>query len=95
MNLGKAIKILRDKNGINQNQFSKKITITQQQLSLIENNHVWPSLKSLETISKALGVPVPTIFWFAMEEADVPKKKRDTFIAMKASLDDTILSLSK
>ena len=49
--LGKNIKEARQKTGLNQSEFGKKIGISKQTLSSIERGLYWSGLNTLENIS--------------------------------------------
>lgn len=86
MNLGNTITFLRKQRKINQSDLAKKCKITQAYLSLIENDKKEPNLATLKKIAKGLDVPLPVIFFFSLEEGDVPKSKKEIFDAITPSL---------
>ncbi len=57
MNYGKAIKIVRTAHGLTQAELTKRLSIGPSHLSLIEADRRQPSLRVLDEISAALGVP--------------------------------------
>ena len=79
MNLGNTIKDLRKSKGIKQAQLAEECSITQSYLSNIEGNKKEPTLTTLQTICKHLGIPLPVVFFLAMDESDVSEEKRDLF----------------
>lgn len=82
MDLGTTIKNLRKQRGQTQSEFATLSGITQTYLSQIENNQKDPNLSVLENISKQLDIPVPILFFLALNEEDVPENKRQTFMLM-------------
>ncbi len=90
MNLGLTIKNIRKQKSINQIDFALKSGITQTYLSQIENNQKEPNLSTLKSISKALNVPLPIIFFLAMDDEDVPENKRDAFKIVSPSVKSLI-----
>ncbi len=58
MNLGERIKKTRWRAGLSQREVAKKSHITVSFLSQLENNKAAPSLKSLQNISRALGIGI-------------------------------------
>ena len=54
--LGKKIKEARQRTGLNQSEFGKKIGISKQALSSIERGLYWPGLDTLENISALCGL---------------------------------------
>jgi len=75
MNLGRAIKELRKKQGLSQEELALASSITQAALSQIENGKR-PGSGTLVKVSKALKVPVSLIYALGMDKEDVPKEKR-------------------
>ena len=57
MNYGKAIKIVRTAHGLTQAELTEHLSIGPSHLSLIEAGRRQPSLRVLDEISAALGVP--------------------------------------
>lgn len=54
--LGKKIKEARQRTGLNQSEFGKKVGISKQALSSIERGLYWPGLDTLENISALCGM---------------------------------------
>jgi transcriptional regulator with XRE-family HTH domain len=69
--LGARIKELRKARGLSQNVLSEKIGIEAKHLSRIEVGNSYPSLDTLERISRALGVEMKDVFEF---DYDTSKK---------------------
>jgi len=93
MNIGIGVKTVRTKKGFNQKQFCEKVGITQSYLSLIESNKKTPSTEVLERIAEAVGVTLPVLFWFTVDENDVDNKKLEMFRLLKPSVDKLITDL--
>ena len=86
--IGKTIKILRAKNGIKQKDLAKKLDITVNYLSLIENDKREPRISLIENIAKELNVPISYLFWEAYEKpANLPKGQEQFFDIMKELLE--------
>ena len=79
MDLGRAIAQLRKKQCLNQKSLARKCSISQTYLSQIENNRKDPNLSTLKEISRALEVPLPILFFLAMNDGDIPEGKREAF----------------
>lgn len=62
MDIGRSIKFVRVAAGIRQNEMAKRIGISQNYLSLLENNKSEPSLSLLRRISEEFGVPMSFLF---------------------------------
>ena len=68
MNLGDTIYNLRKNKGLAQIELAKMTGITQAYLSGIENNKREPNLSTLKKLSENLGIPLPIIFFFSLDE---------------------------
>lgn len=62
MEIGTNIKVIRTSQKIAQKQLAKQLGITQNYLSMIENNAKKPSLSLLEKLSKILNAPLALLF---------------------------------
>lgn len=60
--LGRAVKDLREKAGLTLIELSKAASISAGMLSKIENGSTSPSLATIQSLSKALNVPVTSLF---------------------------------
>ena len=96
MNLGHTISDLREKRGLNQKTVAEKCDITQSYLSQIENNKRYPNISILNLIGNILNVPVPIIFFLAIDENDFPKGKKKIYQQLNPLIrnlvDDVFLS---
>lgn len=63
MNTGKGIKFVRLSANLKQGEMAEKLGISQNYLSLLENNKAEPSISLLKKISDTFGVPVSFLFW--------------------------------
>jgi len=79
MNLGNAIKSARKSQNFKQKELALKCNISPGFLSQIESNQRDLSISTLEVISKSLNIPLPILFFMAVEENDIPQKKKETF----------------
>lgn len=78
MNLGAAIKELRKKKGLSQEELAKKAALTQATLSKIENGKR-PNDQSLKSLCSALNVPESLIYLMGLEKTDVSDDKKDLY----------------
>ena len=92
MNIGNAIRTIRKKYGMTQNQFAGHIGITQTHLSLLEKNKRNPSIDVLERMSQQVFIPLPILLWFSVDEKDVKEGMDESFRIMKPSIDELIYS---
>ncbi len=91
MNLGGAIKHIRNQKKMKQNLLAKKSGISQTYLSQIENNQKEPNISTLKEISKYLSVPLPVLFFMAMEKEDILPDKREAFELLFPSINSMLL----
>lgn len=82
MNLGNIIKTIRKQRGLTQGEFAPLCGITQTYLSQIETNQKDPNLSVLKTIAEKLSVPLPIIFFLALNEEDIQPEKREIFASI-------------
>ena len=67
MNIGEAIKILRKKRGVTQQELAERSGITQGFLSLVERGEREPALTFVDQVSRALKVPPQLVLLLACE----------------------------
>lgn len=79
MDLGSAIRYVRKLRGYKQKELASICKISPGFLSQIESNQRDLSISTLEEISKQLNIPLPMLFFMALEENDVPTQKKETF----------------
>jgi transcriptional regulator with XRE-family HTH domain len=63
VNIGKGIKFVRLASGLRQGEMAKRLDISQNYLSLLENNRAEPSVTLLKKISEVFCVPANFLFW--------------------------------
>jgi transcriptional regulator with XRE-family HTH domain len=93
MHIGKSIRKYRKLRGITQIEFSKELSLSQTSISQIEKGIHNPSSTNLEKISEILRVPIPVLYWEAIEPKDIPENKREIFDALKPGIDQLIENL--
>lgn len=93
MNLGEAIKKQRKLIGLNQSDLATLCGITPSYLSMIEKNKKEPNLATLKRMSEHLRVPLPVLFFRALDESDVPESKKDAYGVINKSLNNMVDSL--
>jgi transcriptional regulator with XRE-family HTH domain len=89
MNIGKAIKQLRQKYSpeLNQREFAKAIGLSQTYLSQIESDQKNPSTDILKRISEYLKIPLPVMLWFSLSIDDVEESRKEAYRTLKPSVD--------
>lgn len=83
MNIGQAIKELRQRRGINQKNFAKHIGISTNALCSIETSKTEPSTSTLKKIAKALDISLPLLLLSFVSADDFPEDKRILYPILK------------
>src|ERR1700680_980492 len=73
-NYGKAFRIIRAAFGLRQSELADRMPISASQLSLIEAGKRQPSLRVVNALAHAVGVPAALIALLASTEEDVQTK---------------------
>lgn len=81
---------LRQTKGLKQKELAEKCKITQAYLSQIENDKKEPNLSTLKTISEILDIPLPLIFFLAIDEKDFPERKKEAFEILRPLIKNLI-----
>lgn len=76
MNYGEAIKSVRLKMGLTQEEVCNRAQLTQGFYSSVEHGNNVPGLGTLQRISDAFGLPMFFIIWIATERHSLSKKER-------------------
>ncbi len=90
MNLGNTFKNIRKQKGQTQKEFAALCGITQTYLSQIESNKKEPNLSKLKSISEKLKIPLPILFFMALDENDVSPTKRADFNKISPTIKNII-----
>lgn len=59
--VGQRIRKMRDKRGMKQNHLAQEAGISREELSRIERGRVAPTMRTVNSLSDALGVPLGTL----------------------------------
>ena len=86
MNIGNAIKDLRQQKGLKQTDFAVKCGLSQSYLSSIEKGRKEPTLSILKQIADALSIPMPVLVFFSLDQEDISESKRDAFQMLEPSI---------
>lgn len=86
MNIGNAIKDLRQQKGLKQTDFAVKCGLSQSYLSSIEKGRKEPTLSILKQIANALSIPMPVLVFFSLDQEDISESKRDAFQMLEPSI---------
>lgn len=79
MNIGIALKSVRNQLGISQEDLSKKTGISQTSISQIENGIKSPSKKTILKICSVLQIPEAVLYIIGMENSDIPNSRKEIF----------------
>lgn len=90
MKIGKILKILRTSKGYTQNQMSKLLGISQNYLSLIEQDKKVPSAEAIENFASSLSISKDALI---LVSSDAPKELNGKDIEDFKRLQQNILSL--
>ncbi len=86
MNIGIAIKNLRQQKGLKQIDFATKCGLSQSYLSSIEKGRKEPTLSILKQISGALSIPMPVLVLFSLDKNDIPEAKQYAYELLEPSI---------
>lgn len=86
MNIGKAIKLCRNRKGMTQGALAKKAKLSVPYLSQLEQGKRDPTLSALECIARGLGIPLNILFFLGTE--------RDAIDGMKPELAEKLSHLA-
>ena len=91
MDLGQAIKTLRQSQGLSQAQLADRCGVTVNAVSSWETGKAWPPKGTAEKICEALGVPTSYLMLAAIEIVDIPEEKRVLYRALLEPLRNELL----
>lgn len=91
MKLGTVIKDLRIKSGYKQFEFAEMCNLSATYLSQIETNAKEPNMSTIRDIAAKLNVPLPILFYLALDENDISDNKKEAF----KMIDQPVKSLIK
>lgn len=91
MDLGQAIRILRQKQGLTQGQLAELCGMNDQTISNWEAGKTWPPKGASERVCEALGVPTSYLLLSTIEEQDLPEEKRVLYRTLLEPLRNELL----
>lgn len=86
MDIGTAIKEMRMRHGISQQELALKVGISANALCGIERGYSFPRKETITAICKAIGIEKAYFLLMAITEDDVPEEKREVFYALREPL---------
>lgn len=75
MNIGKAIKLCRNRKGLTQTALAKKADLSVPYLSQLEQGKRDPTLSAVERIAKGLEVPLNILFFLGADRDEIDGMK--------------------
>src|SRR5690349_8943713 len=82
--IGKTIKFLRSAKGLKQSDLAKKVKVSTNYISLIENDKREPSLSFLRELASVLDIPVSLLFLeLDMSKKEINPQERDLLMKMR------------
>ena len=92
MDIGQAIKQLREKHGrMPQSELAQKCGVSVNTVSSWETGKAYPPKSSIELLCQAFGMSLAQFQLQAIEESDFPEEKRVLFRAMLEPLRNELL----
>jgi transcriptional regulator with XRE-family HTH domain len=88
MIIGERLRALRDGKKLSQGDIEKRTGLVRPYISRVENEHVTPSIETLEKFARALEVPMYQLFYDGEEPPklpNLPKRKSSDDIAWGSS----------
>lgn len=92
MDIGKAIRELRVKQQMTQEQLAERCGMSTNAISMIELGKRIPVKATVEKLCKIFGIPVSYMLLATIEESDIPEEKRVLYRALVEPLRDELLS---
>ena len=86
MNLGEAIKTCRKLRGLTQSKLAELSGVSVSHLCLIEKNKRDPSIAMVESISKALKIPLSVLIFIAAKKEEVSELKEDQLDSLSTGI---------
>jgi transcriptional regulator with XRE-family HTH domain len=93
MNVGTAIKSIRKKLSVTQNELAEQCGLTQTSLSQIETGVKRPSHRTISKICRSLDIPESIVYILAMQEADIPPAKKEIYGLIYPSMKSLALQI--
>ena len=91
MDVGQAIRILRDKHGMTQEQLAEKCGMSTNAICLIETGKRFPQKATVEKLCEAFSIPPSYLLMASIEEDDIPEEKRVLYRALLEPLRNELL----
>jgi transcriptional regulator with XRE-family HTH domain len=93
MNIGKAIKELRQEKQLNQREMASQCGLTQTSLSQIESGLKRPNPLTIKKLCDFFEVPEAVLYLIATDISDIPEHKRPIFEKMFPNLKKALIDM--
>jgi transcriptional regulator with XRE-family HTH domain len=91
MDVGQAIRTLRQKQGMTQGQLAEKVYMSSNAISMLEIGKRFPPMGTVERLCKAFGVSIAYFLMTTIEECDFPESKRILYRTSLEPLRDALI----
>lgn len=92
MDLGQAVKTLRQKQNLTQVQLAERCGMSTNAICSLETGKSYPPKATVERLCEALGLPTAYFLMATIEENDFPEEKRVLYRALLEPLRKELLS---
>lgn len=93
MNIGNAIKQVRQHFGISQVELSEQTGLSQTSISQIENGAKNPSRKTIEKICATFEIPEAILYVMGMNDEDVPASRKHAYKELYPAMKDFAIQM--
>ncbi len=93
MNIGNAIKQVREYFEVSQAELSRLTGISQTAISQMEKGPKRPSKSSIEKICKVFDIPEAVLYVIGMQESDVPASRKGVFNDLYPAMKDFAIQM--
>lgn len=91
-NYAKAFRVIRAAFGLQQTELAARMSISSSQLSLIEAGKRQPSVRVVNELAKAVGIPMPLVSLLASTTADVVNRENSEISDLAGALLRTLVA---
>ena len=91
MDIGQAIKTLRQEHGMTQTQFADRCGMSLTAVSNLETGKAYPPKKTIGKICEVFEIPTSYFLLASIEEEDIPEQKRVLYRALLEPLRNELL----
>jgi len=93
MNIGNAIKQVRQHFGLSQIELSERTGLSQTSISQIESGAKNPSKSSIRKICAAFEIPEAILYVIGMEDADLPVSRKHAYQQLYPAMKDFAIQM--